>query len=183
MNIEQLLKDKAIKAKAKTKTIGDELLNGSLSTKDLINIAEKVTEVEKATCIEALEFATKIRPGVADKNVYDYLTSCLTDAAPRIKWESAKTIGNIVHLFPESVGKVIPALLENSEYSGTVVRWATAYALGEILVLQTKYNKELLPTVEALATQEEESGVKKKYLDAIKRLKKLIGTAHIKKTK
>lgn len=171
MSIEQLLKDKSIKAKAKSKTIGDGLLKGSLSTKDLINTAEKVNDVEKATCIEALEYATKIRPGVADEKVYDYLTKCLTDAAPRIKWESAKTIGNIVHLFPARLGKTIPALLENSENSGTVVRWATAHALGEILVLQTKFNKELLPTMEAMAAKEEESGVKKKYLGAIKRLK------------
>ena len=62
-------------------------------------------------------------------------------------------------------------LLVNSEHKGTVVRWATAYALGEILKLKTKLNIELLPTIEAIILREENNGVRKKYIDAIKKLK------------
>jgi hypothetical protein len=52
------------------------------------------------------------------------------------------------------------------------VRWASAFALGEILKLKTKHNKELIPAIEAISNREEDNGVKKKYLDALKKAKK-----------
>ena len=36
----------------------------------------------------------------------------------------------------------------------TVVRWATAYALAEILKLKTTANKNLMPKIEMLSEQE-----------------------------
>ena len=92
--------------------------------------------------------------------------------APRVKWESARVIGNIAHLFPAELNKAISNLLTNSEYNGTVVRWASAYALGEILKLKTKHNKDLLPAIESICKREEDNGVKKKYFEAIKKMKK-----------
>lgn len=68
--------------------------------------------------------------------------------------------------------KSINSLLLNAENKGTVVRWATAYALAEILKLKTESNKTLLPEVERLCEKEEDNGVKKKYLDALKKVKK-----------
>jgi hypothetical protein len=46
--------------------------------------------------------------------------------------------------------------------------------LGEILKLKTKHNKDLLPAMEAICNREQETAVKKKYLDAIKKTKKLV---------
>jgi hypothetical protein len=63
-------------------------------------------------------------------------------------------------------------LLTNSEYDGTVVRWASAFALGEILKLKTKHNKDWLPAIEDICHREQDNGVKKKYFDAIKKTKK-----------
>ena len=47
-----------------------------------------------------------------------------------------------------------------------------AYALAEILKLKMDYNKTLLPKIEILCEKEEDNGVKKKYIDAIKKVKK-----------
>lgn len=172
MNIDELIKDKAIKPKEKTEMISNCLLDGRLTLKDLIDFAAKSKDPVKATCIEAIEFATKQKPVIADENVLAFVTQTLTEKAPRVKWESAKVIGNIAPLFPEKLNEPISNLLANSEHTGTVVRWSAAYALGEILKLKTEYNKELLPAIEAICEREEKNSIKKNYLSAIKALKK-----------
>lgn len=174
MPLPELLLTKTKKAKEKVETISKWLLNGSLTTGELMQFAEKAKDPEKATCIEAIEFATKQNPKIADEKVFAYVTKTLTEKAPRVKWESAKVIGNIAHLFPTKLSKAITNLLTNAESDGTVVRWAAAFALGEILKLKTKHNKDLLPAIEAIYLREEENGVKKKYLEAIKKTKKAV---------
>lgn len=171
MTIEILIRDKTKKLKEKTEIISKWLLDYSLPIEELILFAEKKNDTEKATCIEAIEYATKLNPKMADESVFSFITEMLGEKAPRIKWESAKVIGNIAHIFSERLDVVIEKLLINSQYDGTVVRWATAYALGEILKLKTTHNQSLLPAMEKLCEKETENGVKKKYLDAIKKTK------------
>ena len=133
MTIEELLKDKTKKTKQKVETISKWLLNGSLPTDDLITFAEKANDAEKATCIEAIEFATRQNSKIADESVFAFVTKTLTENAPRVKWESAKVVGNIAHLFPTKLNKAISNLLTNYEDNGTVVRWASAFALEKYL--------------------------------------------------
>lgn len=172
MTLAGLLNDKTKKAKEKVETISKWLLDGSLSTGELLVLAEKSKDPEKGTCIEAIEFATRTNAKIADANVFAYVTKTLTENSPRVKWESAKVVGNIAHLFPAKLNKAINNLLINTEHDGTVVRWAAAFALGEILKLKTKHNKELLPAIETICEREQQNGVKKKYIDALKKTKK-----------
>jgi HEAT repeat protein len=172
MTIEQVFQDKTIKAKGKVSTIGEWLINNEMPIDELLAYAEKQKATDKATCIEAVEYATKKVPTIADENLLSFVTKALKDEEPRVKWESAKVIGNIANLFPTQLDKAIDNLLPNAEKTGTVVRWATAYALAEILKLKTENNKKLLPKIETLCENEEDNGVKKKYLDAIKKVKK-----------
>jgi HEAT repeat protein len=172
MTIEQVFRDKTIKAKGKVSTIGEWLTNNELLMDELLAYAEKQKATDKATCIEAAEYATKRKPTVANKNLLDYVTKALKDEVPRVKWESAKVIGNIAKLFPTNLDKSINNLLPNAKNEGTVVRWATAYALAEILSLKTESNKKLLPKIVTLCENEEDNGVKKKYLNALKKVKK-----------
>lgn len=172
MTIEQIFQDKTIKSKGKVSIIGEWLINGELPIDELVAYAEKQKATDKATCIEAVEYATKKLPAIADENLLAYVTKALKDDEPRVKWESAKVIGNIAKLFPTQLDKIVSNLLPNAENTGTVVRWATAYALAEILKLKTDANKKLLPKIETLCDKEEDNGVKKKYLDALKKVKK-----------
>ncbi len=119
-----------------------------------------------------MEFATRQKPDIADEKCLKYVSKKLTDQAPRVKWESAKVIGNIAHLYPTKLNTAVGNLLINSEYSGTVVRWAAAFALSEILKLKTKHNKDLLPAIEAISKREQDNAIKKKYLDALKKVNK-----------
>lgn len=172
MTIDELLTEKAIKPKEKTETISKWILDKSLPTDELIAFAEKSKDPAKATCIEAIEYATKQNPKIADESVLRFVTATLTAKAPRVKWESAKVIGNIAHLFPTKLDKSIANLLTNTEHEGTVVRWSAAFALGEILKLKTKRNTDLFPAIENICEKEEKNSIRKIYLDAIKKTKK-----------
>ncbi|SJZ51581.1 HEAT repeat domain-containing protein [Sediminibacterium ginsengisoli] len=171
MTLEQVFNDKSVKAKGKVSMIGEWLLNGELPAEELMACAEKQKASDKATCIEAMEYATRKDASVADEALLSYVTLALRSEEPRIKWESAKVIGNIAKHFPDQLHETIPGLLNNASNPGTVVRWATAYALAEIIKLKKKYNEKLLPQIEQLAEKEEDGGVKKKYTDALKKIK------------
>lgn len=144
------------------------LIENKISADKLIAFAETAKDPAKATCIEALEYATKQNPLIANKNCFQFVTQALTSKTPRVKWESARVIGNTAHLFQNELGKAIKNLLINTEHEGTVVRWSAAFALGEILKLKSKCNKDLLPAMEAICSREEKQSIKKIYLMAIK---------------
>lgn len=168
MTIETILKDKTKKIKERTETISKWLLEGSMPVDELIAFAEKSKDSEKATCIEAIEYATKQNPKLADESVLSFVTKTLTDKAPRVKWESAKVVGNIAHLFPTKLNKPLANLLTNTECDGTVVRWSAAYAIGEIVKLKTKHNKDLIPAIEAILKRNKDNAIKKIYEKALK---------------
>ncbi len=172
MTLEELIKDKTVKSKEKVDIISKWIIDTSLPTDELIAFSEKSKDPVKATCIEALEYATKQNPNLADETVFSFVTKTLTEKAPRIKWESAKVIGNTAHLFHENLDQAITSLLDNTKHEGTVVRWSAAFALGEILKLKTKHNATLLPVLEDISEKEEKNSIKKIYLDAIKKTKK-----------
>lgn len=172
MTIGELLNEKTIKSKEKTETISKWLLERSLPVDELIAFAVKQKDPAKATCIEAIEYATKQRPDIADETVLSFVTEALAAKAPRIKWESAKVIGNIAHLFPEKLDRSIASLLANVEHEGTVVRWSVAFALSEILKLKTGDHAYLLSAIENSCEREEKNSIRKIYSDAIKRVKK-----------
>ena len=172
MQIEELINDKTIKPKEKTETISRGLLDNTIGIEDVLAVAAKGKDPVKATCIEAIEYASKQTPTIANEQALAFVTTALKEKAPRVKWESAKVIGNIAHLFPAKLDDAIGNLLTNTEHDGTVVRWSAAFALGEILKLKTKHNKALLPAVEAICEREEKNSIKKIYLAALKALKK-----------
>lgn len=172
MDIKELLGSKEIKPKEKTEQLGEALISGKLKVKDLIDFATVAKDSPKATCIEAMEFATRQQPSIATELILNFAVTNLRAKAPRVKWESAKVIGNISAQFPKKLDEAITHLLENTEHPGTVVRWSAAFALGEILKLNTKYNTDLLPAIEAIMQHEEKNSINKIYLAAIKKLKK-----------
>lgn len=176
MQIEKLLDNKGLKPKQKTEMLSALLVNKEISISDLLNFAGTAKDSPKATCIEALEFASRQVPTLIDEKCFLFVCRSLTDKAPRVKWESAKVVGNVAHLFPKKLTKAVNNLLINTEAEGTVVRWATAFALGEIIKLNSSLNKELVPAIEVICQRETENGVKKKYQDALKKLKKMTDT-------
>lgn len=172
MTIDELLKDKEVKSKEKTEKLSKWLIEKSLPIDELLAFAEKQKESVKATCIEAMEYATQQHPEIADESALVFVTQMLTAKAPRVKWESAKVIGNIAHLFSDKLEAPIANLLVNTEHEGTVVRWSAAFALSQILKLETSNNKGLISAIVAICEKGEKKSIQKIYLDALKKLKK-----------
>ncbi|WKW46513.1 hypothetical protein P3875_00080 [Myroides sp. JBRI-B21084] len=170
MTIEAFFNSKDYKPKEKTIIIGNWLLSESLLIDELIGFAENNKDSIKATCMEAAEFATKQNPEIATKDLFDFACVSLTEKVPRLKWESAKVIGNIAFLYPENLTKAIGNLLNNSSHAGTVVRWSVAFALCEILKLQTKHNIELIKKALVICEQEEKNSIKKIYSSCFKKM-------------
>lgn len=170
MTLDELLKDKTLKPKDKTENLSKWILEGFLPVEELLAFAEKQKDPAKATCIEAMEYATKQNPAIAEESLWSFVTNTLAAKAPRIKWESAKVIGNIAHLFPEKLEEAITRLLINAEHEGTVVRWSAAFALGEILKLKTKDHQNLAASITALCEKEEKNSIKKIYSAALKKI-------------
>lgn len=172
MTIESVFKDKLIKGKDKTMMICNWLLEGQLPVEELLAFAENQKSAIKATCIEAIEQASKQRPEIVTESVFILVIKTLTEKEPRVKWESARVIGNTAHLFIALLDKAIDHLMQNTKHDGTVVRWSAAYAIGEIIKLKTKHNKELITQVTAIIEAEEKNSIKKIYLTAIKKAAK-----------
>jgi hypothetical protein len=168
MDIQAVLTDKQLKAKAKVLLLSERLLQEQVSCADLIKAAKTSDDAGRGTCIESIEFATKSKPELASLDCLKFVTESLLDKAPRVKWESAKVIKNIGHCYPDKLDKAISNLLINSEFSGTVVRWSAALALGEILKLKGKQNRDLIPAVEAILRREEDNAIQKIYQKALK---------------
>ena len=169
MTIKEIIEDSSLKAKGKSQSIGKQILEGKIVVRELVDFAKAAKPPVKGICMEAIEFATKQNPEVVDAETFQFLSKSLQDEAPAIKRECARAIGNTAHLFPGKLAEAIKNLLQNSEHEGTVVRWSAAFALGEILKLKTKHNKELLPAVESIVRREEENSIRKIYAAALKK--------------
>ncbi len=171
MGFQEILNDKTLKPKEKTEMLSQLVLNNSNIIDELIAFAKESKDPIKATIIESFEFATKLKPELANKNLLQFASNSLTEKAPRVKWESAKVIGNISHLYPKQLEESINHLLVNTEHPGTVVRWSAAFALSQIVKLNTSFNKELIPAIKNICEQEEKNSIKKIYLDGLKKVK------------
>ncbi len=169
MELKELFADKTIKPKDRTTRLSEMIMDNSLATCDLISFAQTAKDPVKATCIEAMEFATQTKPGILDAEAIDFVLKSLGEKAPRIKWESAKVTGNTIHLFPEKIENAVTKLLNNTEDTGTVVRWSAAFALGQIVKLKTPLNETLVPAIKNIIENEEKNSIKKVYLEALKK--------------
>lgn len=169
MNISEIFEDKSLKAKAQTTRLSEGLMQEKISTMSLIAFAQQAKDSHKATCIEAIEFATQSNPDILDADGFLFMIQALAEKAPRVKWESAKVIGNTAHLHKTLISQAVDGLLKNAVNDGTVVRWSAAFALGEIAKLNTLENSRLLPIIEKLCMQEEKNSIQKIYLAALKK--------------
>ncbi len=169
MDLAELLSEKTLRPKEKTEQLSKLVAGGKVTIDELISAAAAGKDPVKATCIEAMEFATQETPEIMTDNGIAFCIASLAEKAPRVKWESAKVIANTIHLFPGKINAAVKALLENTGHTGTVVRWSAATALSAIVQLKGKINKELVPALEALMKKEEKNSIRKIYHVGLKR--------------
>lgn len=163
--------DEILKSKRKPKEIvtllAEKLKSDKELVADLIRCFENGSVAEKGNCMEAIEYITKENPEFAE-NCLDFVIEHINNKAPRVKWETARIIGNVAHKFPDKVKDAVPKLLENTKDKGTVVRWSTAFALTEIAKSNPELRKELSSKFNGIVKKESNKGVKNIYLKYLK---------------
>lgn len=169
--IDEIFKNKALKPSAKVEILAAALAGKEMSVNELVVFASLSKDPVKASCIEAIEHVSLKHPDVINKECWEFAVNQLPCKAPRVKWESARLIGNVAHLFPQELGPAITRLLSNSEHPGTVVRWSAAFALSRIMDVKSSWNKDLIPAVEAIIEREEKNSIRKIYIQALKKQK------------
>lgn len=164
--------DDAFTAKQKTRALSQWLLANVDDADQVVAFAKKAGDVDKATCLEAFEYATREVAELGSKRVFEFAAASLAERAPRVKWEAAKVVANIAHRHPRLLDKAIPGLLANAAHDGTVVRWSAARAICEIIKLGTPRNDRLIPAADALLSKERDNAIRNHYLKAFARLAK-----------
>ncbi len=139
--------------------------------KELADILQTGTDVEKGVCLEVMKYVTKDNPEFAESSI-DALIEFVNYDAPKVKWGTARVIGNIAQKFPEKTGKAVPKLLLNAGDEATVTRWCAAFALSEIAKHNQKLQKELISKISKISEKEKNDGVKNVYLKALKSIGK-----------
>lgn len=167
--IEEILKSD-VKPKEKV-TLLAERVDSDEAVADLMEYCKKAPTSDKGHCVEALTVATERDPQLGETCI-GFVIDLLSEKTPRVKWEASRVIGNVAKEFPERAAKAIPRLLVNTEDSGTVVRWSTAFALTEIAKANPQTRSRLTPLFAELVEKEENSGVNKIYAKALKSLAK-----------
>ncbi|HYC40577.1 MAG TPA: hypothetical protein VEB63_08820 [Chitinophagaceae bacterium] len=168
-SIDNILRNKSLKAKNKTAQISQLLLDYTIRAHQLIPISADNKGKNKAILIESLEHASKTNPELIDSETFRFLIESLKDEVPRVKWESAKAISHTAHLYPKLLEKAVMNLLSNTAHSGTVVRWSAAGALSKILHCQTSINKKLVTAIENILKSEADNAIRKIYQKALKK--------------
>lgn len=163
-----ILKNKNLKAKEQVLVLAENILLTKISINDVVSYALNAKDAEKANCVEALEFVTKQQPNCLTEDAFNFIVDSLNHKAPRIKWESAKIIGNTISYHQNQIEKALVHLLLNTEHEGTVVRWSAAFALTEIYKLNSVFNKDLKPAIEAIVLREEKNSIRKIYTKVLK---------------
>lgn len=170
--LQQINADKTTNAKGKVLAIAEALKNKKVNAEDIFEFCAKEKEVVVANCVEAFEIISREKPELISKEVIAFVSKNLAGKAPRLKWESAKVLGNAAAKHVNEYNDAIPLLIDLTEFEGTVVRWSAAYAISAIVLLKSNWQAELIKLCEHLAEHEEKESIAKMYKKSLKELAK-----------
>ncbi len=171
MNIvEEILKSDK-KPKEKIYILSEKVKKDNKILAELVKYFEVGSIADKGSCIEVMKYVSQEKPEIVLPYL-EFVTKHINDDAPKIKWETARVIGNLAQEYSDKVSKAVPKLLLNSKDDGTVVRWSVAFAISEIVKNNSKSQKELMLKINEMIKKEQNNGVKNVYLKAIKSISK-----------
>jgi hypothetical protein len=154
------------KPKEKVNLLAQKIREDKKLFDQLIECFKAGSTTDKGNCIEAMETISEDQPSIILPHL-DLIIENLNAAAPRVKWEAARVLGNVAHQYPAEASRAVPKLFDNIGDSGTVVRWSTAYALSEIAKADPRSRKELIPKFREILRKEKNNGVRNIYVKAL----------------
>ncbi|MBP7733732.1 MAG: hypothetical protein KA140_08285 [Caldisericia bacterium] len=158
----EIIKEK-LKPKEKTQKLAEYLRVEPKAFDELLELWNSAKDAEKGTLLSAVTLIVSENPEFAGDHL-DFIIAQLGHKAPRVKWEAAEIVGHASKVFPDKVLSAIPALLENTSFDGTVVRWSAAFALSEIVKNVPASRVQLIPEIEKILERETNNGVRSLFI-------------------
>lgn len=173
MTIQQITDDKTVKRLAKRQSLVDGILDGTFALPALSAACSCLPEKKISLLLEAMEEASRSHAVAWEEGYLELAERYLLSSDPSCRWEACRIVGNLAAQFPGALDHALPALLQNANHEGTVIRWASAYALARIVVLPPYAKGALFEQVTRLYEREQQSGVKNQYGKALKKAEKM----------
>ena len=164
--IKEILESKR-KPKEKISLLANKVKKNNKFLEQLVEYFAVGSVVDKGNCVEVMEYVSKDKPEVVLSHI-NFIIEHINDDAPKVKWETARVIGNFAQKYSRKIEKAIPKLLINTNDGSTVVRWSSAFALTEIAKYNSERQKELISKFKSIVQAEQNNGVKNVYLKALK---------------
>lgn len=173
MTITEILNDKALKRLEKRNVLVAAITNRELDFATISGACESLPEKNLSLLLEAVEEVSRSKEFTLEAAYLELAENYILHANPSCKREASRIVGNLADKFPDKLERAIPALLQNAEEEGTVIRWASAYALSRILLIPHYAKSPLFEQVSDLYSEEKENGVKNQYSKALKKAAKI----------
>lgn len=171
MNIVKNILQSKKKPKEKVSLLADKVKKDKKVLDEIVGYFEVGSVAERGNCIEVMEYVSQDKPELII-SFLDFIIENLDYDAPKVKWETARVLGNLAQKFPRKIVKAIPKLFVNSKDKGTVVRWSVAFALTEIAKNAPDLQKELIAKFQSIIKSEQNNGVKNVYIKALMKIEK-----------
>lgn len=172
MTIKQIIDDKSVKHIEKRKAIMEGIINGSFDFSAVSAACSFLPEKKISLLLEAIEEVSRSKAFILEEDYLKLSESYFLSSDPSCKREASRIVGNLAAAFPENLDHAIAALMQNAGDDGTVIRWASAYALSRIIIIPQYARGPLFEQISNLYEKEQETGVKNQYRKALKKQKK-----------
>lgn len=169
MNIIELLKDKSLKGIERRQAVVNMIVAGELSVDYMAAIASTIGEKQVATVLEAIEEVSNKQLRPLEAAWLQWAEQYLSSENNSCRREASRIVGNMAAQYPDLLDYAIEHLMRNTSDEGTVIRWAAAYALSRIVILDRYAKSDLYNRLITVCDREEDNGVKNQYLKAIKK--------------
>lgn len=172
MTITEIMNNKSLKRLEKRNSIVEAIINREVNFSIISEACESLPEKNISLLLEAVEEVSRSKEFTLEPEYLDLAEKYILSSDNSCKREASRIIGNLANKFPAKLDHAITALLINAKNEGTVIRWASAYALSRIIVIPQYAKSPLYEQVFDLCTKEQENGVKNQYVKALKKAAK-----------
>ena len=173
MNIVELLKDKSLKGTERRQVVVNMIVAGELTVDEMAAMSASIGEKQVATVLEAVEEVSNKRLRSLDAVWLQWAKPYISSENNSCRREASRIVGNMAAQYPDLLDEAIERLMKNTKDEGTVIRWAAAYTLSRIVVLDRYANSDLYDRLVAICDREKDNGVKNQYIKALNKAAKL----------
>lgn len=173
MTIKQVIDDKTMKRLEKRNALVEGIIGGNYDFSAVSAACSLLPEKKISLLLEAIEEVSRSKEFALEEEYVKLSEGSILSSDPSCKREASRIVGNLAAAFPEDLDHAISALLQNADDEGTVIRWASAYALSRIVIIPQYAKGPLFEQISHLYEKEKETGVKNQYGKALKKAGKI----------